>query len=193
MTHFVVLIIVPAHIYILGDDAVKFYITAIMTKYDENYEVAFHIYKTVEVVKKDYEEFDKTYNSIKEFYGDNVKIDTDGNLLSTHNPNSLYDYWMVGGRWSCLFLDIEGREGDESVENNSISVKQLLANLEQNPQRYTFNIIIDRTGKLHSSRNMGWWGSYEKTVGDDEWVATYKRVLENTEDGDHVVNLDCHI
>lgn len=41
---------------------------------------------------------EQCYNYKKELYGDDM-IDEDGNLLSTYNPDTKYDWYEVGGRW----------------------------------------------------------------------------------------------
>lgn len=64
---------------------------------------------------------------IRDYYG--LDTDEDGNVLTTYNPNSKWDWFDIGGRWSkcikisdgkavnsCLVSDIDFYLGDEAKE-----------------------------------------------------------------------------
>lgn len=40
----------------------------------------------------------------EDMHKDYPNTDSDGNLLSTYNPNSKWDWWVIGGRFSCEHL-----------------------------------------------------------------------------------------
>lgn len=62
---------------------------------------------------------DKTDDECYAFMADGYQTDDEGNLLSTYNPNSKWDWYTEGGRWSGMLRDKktgcetdEGRVGD---------------------------------------------------------------------------------
>ena len=42
------------------------------------------------------------YEEETKYHKSDGNIDDDGNILSTYNPESKWDYWLIGGRWSNL-------------------------------------------------------------------------------------------
>lgn len=65
--------------------------------------------------------YDAEYDNCRDY-------DEDGNELTTYNPKSKWDWWVVGGRWSGSLLTKEGEEVDGGL------VKEL--NLDINKERY---------------------------------------------------------
>lgn len=139
MTHFMMGVLVPREIFKKGDEAVKGYIEERMAPYSENLEVEPYIRKTAKEVRKEFRDYKKKHPDEKdikkwaeEWYGG--ELDSKGNLLSTWNKNSFWDWYRVGGRWDGMITDnpqksdsgfnFSGRH--ETVENNSIPVEKLL-------------------------------------------------------------------
>jgi len=57
---------------------------------------------------------DKCYDAYVKNYADEESLDEDGNLLSTYNPKSKWDWYDIGGRFSGeFFKDKEGNAVDE--------------------------------------------------------------------------------
>lgn len=95
-------------------------IDSLMERYSENREVDFFIYKTkediIEEMKENQEYLRKNnytenrllkcttdeelFNYYKKFYGS--KFDNNGNELTTHNPESRWDWYTIGGRGDIL-------------------------------------------------------------------------------------------
>ena len=46
-------------------------------------------------------------------FGDIYTFDADGNITSTYNPESRWDWWVVGGRWSGGLVRKDGSTCDE--------------------------------------------------------------------------------
>lgn len=67
---------------------------------------------------------DDCYKYEVEHYYEGSELDAEGNMLSTYNPNSKWDWWVVGGRWSGeLILKEEAREkynGQETVDEAQV-------------------------------------------------------------------------
>ena len=81
--------------------------------FDENLEVEPYIEYNFEEVKEELDGVDEDnlkkifeqkdikglilWNELHNYY---YEIDENGNALSTYNPNSKWDFWLIGGRWS---------------------------------------------------------------------------------------------
>lgn len=147
-------------------------------------------------------------------YGDD-KFDKEGNLLSTSNPNSFFDWYVVGGRWDGLFYeDYESKNatgGGGELKNNIIPIKDLikkyknkeeelnnkkekilraLSNEEQEDNPYLIRHIVVNGG-VYQSREMGWFGTYNEKIGENDWKEEYLKLLEEYQN-DFMINLDCH-
>ena len=59
---------------------------------------------------------DECYEYQKQWY-ESEMIDEDGNLLSTYNPNSKWDWYSIGGRWSGGLITKNGDHVDEAYVN----------------------------------------------------------------------------
>jgi uncharacterized protein YdcH (DUF465 family) len=63
-------------------------------------------------ILKRYEEIkDKTEIELYEEYIDGYETDDDGNVLSTYNPKSKWDWYTIGGRWPNMLAIELGKEG----------------------------------------------------------------------------------
>ena len=113
---------------------------------------------------------------------------------STYNPQSKWDWWVVGGRWNGAIRDEERSDdeggfnfGDEfhNLKENTIRV----GDIKDGDPPFAF---VTPDGKWHQKAEMGWWAmtSNEKEMEDwqkewDEMRAAYP---------DHIaVGVDCHI
>lgn len=79
---------------------------------------------------------EECYQSVKEDYND--LVDDDGNILSTYNPDSKWDWWAYGGRWGDRlkrnneeYCD-EGYAADMDFRQNKKSYKEHLKWWEEN-------------------------------------------------------------
>lgn len=156
MTHFVVGIIIPKE----EINRAESYIDEVMYPYSETLEVEPYIDKTKEEVEKEFlnfkmelkekiaenkvSDYEEKYIEneqikeisikewVKDWYGQD--LDSKGNLLSTFNKKSFWDWYRIGGRWDGILTDNKQRSQDgfnfddkhETIANNSIKVKELL-------------------------------------------------------------------
>lgn len=85
------------------------YVEDLLAPYDENIKVAKYLEFTkeqaVKYARKHYMNIndsipdDEVWKHFSMDYPDDMK-DEDGNLYSTYNPNSKWDWYLIGGRWS---------------------------------------------------------------------------------------------
>lgn len=90
----------------------------LLAPYDESISVAPYIRKTKEeAIKYARENYpsckDKSDEECYKYYANGYDTDEDGNIISTYNPNSKWDWYVIGGRWSGM-LKAVGRETDEN-------------------------------------------------------------------------------
>lgn len=104
MSHYSVAVIVPKTI---GEEEIRCYIDNQMSPFNESIEVEPYIRYTKDELLKMYAEYKEKpwYDGIMSFeeYSDDYAgggNDEEGNALSTYNPNSKWDWYEIGGRWS---------------------------------------------------------------------------------------------
>jgi hypothetical protein len=189
MTHYVVLVIVPHDIFIKGHIAVKQYINDIMHQYSENIEVNPYIIYTHEEIKNKYESERENGNkdSLKEYIrlmSDNEKnLDENGNIMSTNNPNSLYDWFEIGGRWDGYFTSNNNK--------NYIKINKYSELIKKGELKFC-NHFVDEKGNLHKKRDYGWWGSFTEIIDDKDYIKNIESVLGRNQDN-YLYVIDCHI
>lgn len=112
--------------------------------------------------------------------------DENGNLLSTYNPNSKWDWYSIGGRWS-NFL---------KLKNGLCADSALLSDVDfffdsKDKSFVTFAVILP-DGTWHQRGDMGWWGV--ATDIKDDWYDTYKEKFLDTANSNWTITIvDCHI
>lgn len=155
-----------------------------------------------------YKEFGDDWNS------NNWHKEADGKwgIYSTYNPDSKWDWYSVGGRWSKSiktksgeFVDMAKLDEidfepypDECFEDSTDwrgePVKQLKDEYEwhyDNKDNVPFCVIID--GVWYERGEMGWWAcvSNEKDKGD--WTDEVMSLLKDLPADSSVYNVDFHI
>lgn len=175
--------------------------------------------KWVEYFKKGYPEFwnlfEETYTKFgDDWNGNNWRKDEDGvwAVYSSYNPNSKWDWYSVGGRWSnsiktksgefvdmCKFDEIDfDPYSDDCYEDGKDWLgnpcKQLKEGLEwhyDNKDNFPFCLIID--GVWYEKGDMGWWGMVANEKGEEEWNGEVAALLEKIPADSDVYNVDFHI
>ena len=123
------------------------------------------------------EEFYKAHT-----YSD-CKYDKEGNLLSTYNPDSKWDWWVVGGRW-------DGHLDGE----NTLSLKDFVDYIKEDVEGRRTYAVLDVNGMWHEPGKMGWWAISNATDEDTEnFTTNYLNFFDGYEDYWYVTLVDCHI
>ena len=124
---------------------------------------------------------DECYEYQKEWFEDDM-IDEDGNLLSTYNPNSKWDWYSIGGRW-------DGNLITKSGENvNTAHVNKIDWDKSGIPFAY-----ITPNGVWHEKGEMGWWAVVTNEKEKDVWIEEFNNILDTLKDDCMVTVVDCHI
>lgn len=123
---------------------------------------------------------DECYEDIANWY-DNEDKDEQGNIYSTYNPNSKWDWYSIGGRWRGLLTTKSGEQTDEDY----------VSELEFSEDFSTFAVVLPN-GRWYEEGNMGWWALV--TNANEDWNATYKEKFLDTADPNWILTIvDCHI
>jgi hypothetical protein len=130
---------------------------------------------------------------------DGYDFDKHGNAISHYNPDSKWDWYTIGGRWSGILKlkkETKGKTGQPGVFNNPTGIDIAYAkDLDLNKmKKFSTYAVLDEEGwKEYSS--MGWFGiSYNKTEDDKTWNEKFKeRFLTNCDEDTVIVIVDCHI
>lgn len=151
--------------------------------------------------KEDYEEYNKiVYEGCslsekaawEEVQKWGYKIDTDGNLLSTYNPCSKWDWYSIGGRWSG-FLPLKERdsEGNPLTTNEAyfheVDWEYLLTH------QFAPFCFVTEDGEWFDKGEMGWWGIATNEKPEDDWDKQFKDYLDKVDSDCLVTVIDFHI
>lgn len=122
-------------------------------------------------------------------------IGVDGEVYSEYNPNSKWDWYVVGGRWAGWLQDKEKEmetdngfnfNSDMSIEPNSLSIAE--ASLKN---KIPFAVLTP-TGEWIERGDMGWWGVVSNNTEQDEWDNSVQNIYKKYHE-DYIVSVDCHI
>lgn len=151
-------------------------------KYKENYRNEEHIrYLEEDFPKKLKWTDEECYEDMKKWY-DEEMIDADGNLLSTYNPNSKWDWYGVGGRWNGALITKAGNHLNRA----------LVKDVDWSKTNIPF-AFVDNIGKWFEKGEMGWWGCVSNAKEEDAWNKEFKKFLDNLSEDTLVTIVDCHI
>jgi len=162
------------------NNLVEDYVRETLAPFSENIEMKPYIYKTKARVDEDVKKYKEEHPDEETFdiwnvYHCNPKFDYNGNFMSTNNPNSLYDWYEIGGRWGDMY------------EGNIVKISDLIDEYQTDGQ--TYSVIVDKEGKIKTSYE---WLHVETVVDDKSWPDVYLKTLEDAKD-DYAVIVDCHI
>lgn len=110
----------------------------LLAPYDEQISVAPYVkytrHQAIDLVHqwKGYEEMpdDEAYACIAEDY----ESDENGNLLSTYNPNSKWDWYQIGGRW----------DGELRLKNGDRSNEARICEIDFSPDKEAYDVAIEQ-------------------------------------------------
>ena len=120
------------------------------------------------------------------------KLDKDENLVSTYNPDSKWDWYEIGGRWSG-FLVLKERNKDGSIQETNEACFDEIDWDYMKEHRYSPFCFIDENGDWHEKGEMGWFGMSFNDMSDDSWDKCYEDFLKEVDPTCYVTVIDFHI
>lgn len=116
------------------------------------------------------------------------KVDEENEcLLSTHNPDSKWDWYEIGGRWSgylpLIYLDSEGnRIYVDSAMSSDIDWDYMF---EKN---YIPFCYVDDLGEWHEKGEMGYWAMVSNEKETEDWKNEFKNYINS-----YIKIIDCQV
>lgn len=150
-------------------------------KYEESHPNAEHInYLKNKFPKKLEWTDDECYEDMKgRFDEDMIKLN--GDLLSTYNPNSKWDWYTIGGRWNNYLKTLSSETTNEDYASE-IDWKDIIP--------FAF---VTPIGEWHERGEMGWWACVSNGKNIEDWKSEFKEFLDNLDEDTIVTVVDCHI
>jgi hypothetical protein len=105
-----------------------------------------------------------------------------GEPVSTYNPDSKWDWYVIGGRWDGWINDLDTSR--ESLTDNMALTEEAIAR-EKIP-----HAIITPDGEWHERGQMGWWAML--LTENENWEQEARALLASYV-GHRVVIVDAHI
>ena len=206
MTHFTVGIIIPP-----TEDFITGHIETVMEPYDENCDVKPYVSYSIEKARAEIGndiyrlekiiqrrdpgyKLDKCQKLLDELrvttpeerYREYIKLHTkfnaEGEPISTYNPESKWDWWVIGGRWDGWITN--AKTAGERLADNTATTEQAI---ERNVIPHA---IVTPDGEWHEHGKMGWWGIL--LTEKENWDSEAREILTRYP-GHNVVILDAHI
>jgi hypothetical protein len=173
------------YIYYYKRDAKKLYqeelsrLKGILDRKDKDYKL--------DVCQKQYDKLKlMTADQYYDFHFEGKQRDKAGNILSTYNPDSKWDWWEIGGRFAGWLLNLAAEKANNNIKNNSCPTEKALKE-----KKIPFALILP-DGKWVERGSMGWWAVVMDEMPEREWdekvMGYYKKYPRHA-----VVQLDCHI
>jgi hypothetical protein len=127
-------------------------------------------------------------------YEDGSGCEGTGKIKTTYNPDSKWDWYVVGGRWDGALAGLDEIDdgqggfnfGDEfhTLERNMVKMSEAS---DGPPYAY-----ITPDGEWHGQGEMGWFGVSRDALPFEDWINIWKQTREDY--ADHwAVAIDCHI
>lgn len=128
----------------------------------------------------------------EEFYQYALKMwgytpNEDGDLLSTYNPNSKWDWYTEGGRWRGYLPTKYGYNADNCVVGDVDWGKYF-----ENNQSGPFCFITE-DGEWHETAKMGWWGMTADDKNENDWREEFETYLKSLDPETEITAIDFHI
>lgn len=120
------------------------------------------------------------------------KLDDEENLLSTYNPDSKWDWYSIGGRWSGFLRTKEKDDEGNPIKVNQAQFKDIDWDYMIKNDIIPFNYVTE-DGEWCEKGEMGWWGMTTNEMEQDDWTDNFKRYLKLVEDDCLVTVVDFHI
>lgn len=131
---------------------------------------------------------------ISETY-DSDDVDSMGNQWTTYNPNSKWDWHLLGGRWSGMIKLKEGRTGNHGqrpmiMQEEESGIDQAIkTDIENWKDLKAFAFLMN--GKWSENGKMGWFASVIEE--NENWDEDFEKLKELVPDDALVSIVDCHI
>ena len=123
---------------------------------------------------------DECYEYMKEDFSEDM-IKPNGDLLSTYNPYSKWDYYSVGEKQNKCIKTLNGEKVSKAYVN------------EVNWKESIPFAFITPIGEWHEKGEMGWWAIVSNEKEEKDWENEFKEFIDFLDKDTMVTAVDCHI
>lgn len=132
---------------------------------------------------------EQAWDSIQDW---GYEINEDGNLISRYNPDSKWDWYSIGGRWSG-FLPLKELDS----EGNHLTTNEAL--VEEIDWEYLLEYkyppfcFVTEDGEWIEKGEMGWFGVSFDEIPEDSWKTQFSNYIKELDPDCLVTVIDFHI
>lgn len=123
---------------------------------------------------------EECYEYKKQFFDDEM-IAENGDLLSTYNPKSKWDWYTVGGRWKCSLPVFSGEYVDKAYA------------IDVDWDKVLPFAFVTPDGEWHEKGEMGWFSCVGHEKSEDDWKHEFTEFIKTLRSDVKVKVVDCHI
>lgn len=120
------------------------------------------------------------------------ELDTDENLLSTYNPDSKWDWWTIGGRWSGYLVLKERDENGDIIEVDQADFDEIDWDYMIRNSKIPFCYVCP-DGEWCEKGRMGWWAMVSDEMSEQTWDKQFKDFIDSIDYNCIVTAVDFHI
>jgi hypothetical protein len=129
----------------------------------------------------------------------------DGAVRHTYNPDSKWDWWTLGGRWTDIYGTRQGESVGTFLDSLRDTAVKLAAGENCNPHKgdpdangedlpwYFPHNILTTDGTWHEIGSTGWFGFRSDAMTEAEWVEVAIKALGAEDAAASVYYIDFHI
>lgn len=118
-------------------------------------------------------------------------------IYSTYNPDSKWDWWSIGGRWSGAVLNAKPQPKETDFFGKEWTPYDGGVNVVRKGDLVDFRgtfAHVTKDGEWLEKGQMGWWGIVtEEKHSEEDWDEAQRELLKFVDDNDWLVVVDCHI
>ena len=138
--------------------------------------------------------FGDNWENDLEYYYEGLEVEPyeEDDQMITYNPNSKWDWYSIGGRWSG-FLPLKELDS----EGNHLTANEAL--VEEIDWEYLLNeqfppfCFVTEDGEWFEKGEMGWFCYVKEEQPEDDWATQFKDYLSTLDPDCLVTVVDFHI
>jgi hypothetical protein len=128
---------------------------------------------------------EKIFEDLREYYGD--MIDENDNVLSTDNPNAMWDSWALGGQWSDCIVTDNGRCDFAKIKDVNFSMMK-----EVDGRPFCVDAIIPFEGEWEDYASTSNKGDNMQPNTDERWSDYIQQKLKEANPEHYLVIVDSY-
>ncbi len=131
------------------------------------------------------------------------EVDPNGNIISTVNPDGMWDWWVIGGRFAGEWVLKPGAARALESEASAFGYTEEIMDARRADAARKGQIepesvapsyaYLDLDGKWHAPGRVLWFGQSKDELDGREWAAEFTRWFKSLPEDVWVVRIDAHV